>query len=451
MPETVVVREDVVSTVVVREAVTEIVQVAAVGPQGPAGAGGGGGSSTLAGLTDVLIASPATAQVLRYAGTRWENAALQASDIASGTLADARISLSSVTQHQSSLSIGWSQLTGVPSTFPPSAHTHVAASITDFATAADARIAAASVNALADVTIASPSTGQVLRWNGSAWVNAQLAYSELGGVPSTFAPSSHAASHRHGGSDEVATATPAANAIPKANGSGKLNSWVDATVSSVGLTIAPGAAAGLLTVSGSPVTSSGSITVDLQNVGSSHALLGPIGSSGKPTFRGIEIVDLPQPLVRSLPQLSVFDRDRLIEAFAVTPFTDLVGTTYDGGPWLREPRCVVRFSLYLDPKGTIGDGELAVRFYSDGLIVSGSMAIVNGQGPNQLLTAIDTNSNSLGPLLVPGMSDRRHLEIEVSLFALVETNSFWLEFENNSANGLNIRQGSSVTVTAVNN
>ena len=39
-------------------------------------------------------------------------------------------------------------------------------------------------------------------------------------------PSSHASSHQHGGADEVATATPAANAIPKADGSGSLDAWV---------------------------------------------------------------------------------------------------------------------------------------------------------------------------------------------------------------------------------
>ncbi len=38
----------------------------------------------------------------------------------------------------------------------------------------------------------------------------------------------HAASHQHGGDDEIATATPGANAIPKANGSGKLaNGWLN--------------------------------------------------------------------------------------------------------------------------------------------------------------------------------------------------------------------------------
>lgn len=36
----------------------------------------------------------------------------------------------------------------------------------------------------------------------------------------------HSTTHKHGGSDEVATATPAPNAIPKADGSGTLNAWI---------------------------------------------------------------------------------------------------------------------------------------------------------------------------------------------------------------------------------
>ena len=53
----------------------------------------------------------------------------------------------------------------------PTTHSHTAAQVTDFAAAADARIAAASVNALADIDVTSPSVGQVLKWNGAAWVN----------------------------------------------------------------------------------------------------------------------------------------------------------------------------------------------------------------------------------------------------------------------------------------
>lgn len=44
----------------------------------------------------------------------------------------------------------------------------------------------------------------------------------------TSAIAAHAASHKDGGGDQVGTATPAAAAIPKADGSGKLDSWVTA-------------------------------------------------------------------------------------------------------------------------------------------------------------------------------------------------------------------------------
>ena len=75
-----------------------------------------------------------------------------ASDVTSGTFGDARISQSSVTQHQAALSIGWSQLTSVPSTFTPSAHTHP----------------------LSELTQSSATTGQAPIWNGSAWVPTTL-------------------------------------------------------------------------------------------------------------------------------------------------------------------------------------------------------------------------------------------------------------------------------------
>lgn len=63
---------------------------------------------------------------------------------------------------------------------------------------------------------------------------------EILNKPSTFAPSAHAASHQHGGADEVATATPGANAIVKALGSGKIdNAWLDAELAALaGLTSA---------------------------------------------------------------------------------------------------------------------------------------------------------------------------------------------------------------------
>lgn len=49
--------------------------------------------------------------------------------------------------------------------------TQLASTVSDFSTAADARIAAASINALTDVTVTAPSPGQVLKYDGAAWIN----------------------------------------------------------------------------------------------------------------------------------------------------------------------------------------------------------------------------------------------------------------------------------------
>lgn len=57
------------------------------------------------------------------------------------------------------------------------------------------------------------------------WIDAYLLPPQAAG---SGAPGLHAAAHQNGGSDEVATGTPAANAIPKADGSGKLDGWVTA-------------------------------------------------------------------------------------------------------------------------------------------------------------------------------------------------------------------------------
>jgi hypothetical protein len=55
-------------------------------------------------------------------------------------------------------------------------------------------------------------------------------WNSLAGKPSAFAPAPHAATHQNGGSDEISTAVPAANAIPKAGISGKLaQGWIDFT------------------------------------------------------------------------------------------------------------------------------------------------------------------------------------------------------------------------------
>lgn len=99
-----------------------------------------------------------------------------ASEIDSGTFANARIAEGNVTQHEAALSIAYSQLTSVPTTFAPAAHNHAAADINS-GTFADARIAESNVTQHEDAL--------------------SIAYSQLTSVPTTFAP----AAHNHAASD----------------------------------------------------------------------------------------------------------------------------------------------------------------------------------------------------------------------------------------------------------
>lgn len=118
------------------------------------------------------------------------------------TAADARISAAvgvSVQAHDADLdglaglsSNGFVKRTGA-GTF--TATTLASTDITDFNTAADARantqIGAASINALSDVVITTPSNGQVLKYNGTNWVNdtspaGVTVFAGLTDVPSSY-------------------------------------------------------------------------------------------------------------------------------------------------------------------------------------------------------------------------------------------------------------------------
>lgn len=105
-----------------------------------------------------------------------------ATDINAGTMATAR--LGSGTANNSVFlrgdstwaAVTWGNLSGVPSSFTPSAHTHPASDITS-GTMATARLGSGTAN------------NTVFLRGDSTW--AQVAYSNLSGVPSTFAPSAH--------------------------------------------------------------------------------------------------------------------------------------------------------------------------------------------------------------------------------------------------------------------
>lgn len=90
--------------------------------------------------------------------------ALDASDITTGTFADARIAESNVTQHQAALSITESQISDL-------AHYTTSDFNTDFA--------ASNLQALSNVTITSVTNDEVLAWSGTAWINQTAAEAGL--------------------------------------------------------------------------------------------------------------------------------------------------------------------------------------------------------------------------------------------------------------------------------
>ena len=67
---------------------------------------------------------------------------------------------------------------------------------------------AASINALSDVTISSPTSGQVLKWNGTAWINDTDATGEGGAGNSFVTVSANGTSVVAGSSTDTLTITP---------------------------------------------------------------------------------------------------------------------------------------------------------------------------------------------------------------------------------------------------
>jgi hypothetical protein len=68
-------------------------------------------------------------------------------------------------------------------------HTHLSADITDLNSTVDGRIGLASINALSDVIITSPSNNQFLTYNGTNWVNTTISattFLTLSDTPSSY-------------------------------------------------------------------------------------------------------------------------------------------------------------------------------------------------------------------------------------------------------------------------
>ena len=111
--------------------------------------------------------------------------AIATSQVTSGTFADARIAASNVTQHQAALSVAWSQLTSIPSTFTPAAHVHAATDITT-GTLDNARTTAVATNTVSTI-VARDASGNFAAGTITATFSGNLTGNVTGNASGTAA------------------------------------------------------------------------------------------------------------------------------------------------------------------------------------------------------------------------------------------------------------------------
>lgn len=141
-------------------------------------ASGGGGGGALNDLSDVTITTPSSAQVLRYNGSGWVNVALSYSDL-TGTPTLATVATTGA----------YSDLTGTPSLAPVAtsgaysdltgAPTNLSQFTNDSGYLTD--ISGEALNDLSNVVVPTPTTGDVLSYNGVNWVNSAAPPADISG------------------------------------------------------------------------------------------------------------------------------------------------------------------------------------------------------------------------------------------------------------------------------
>lgn len=175
-------------------------------------ASAGGGASQLSDLSDVNTSTPTNRNVLVADGVDFESRALVEADISDlGTYltninGEVIGDLSNVTITGPGVSgdvLQWSGAAWVDRTLAEAgiaaaSHTHVEADITDLQ-AYITDISGSPLSELSDTTITGIGSGEILMWNGSAWINRTLA-------EATIASTTHATAHQNGGSDEISVA-----------------------------------------------------------------------------------------------------------------------------------------------------------------------------------------------------------------------------------------------------
>lgn len=341
------------------------------------------------GTDPVGLLSPGGAgQVVRSDGSQWLSAALDFSDLA-GSAGDGQIPESAVTQHEAALTIDWTQLTTVPATFPPAAHTHDAGDITT-GTFADALVAesnvtqheaaltidwtqltsvpgfASALNDLSDVSIAGPAIAEALVYDGADWTNVLLGavafsndygdlsnlpslfsgdYGDLSNVPSSFPPAAHVlatttglgAEHTVSGltAGQVLRASSATTAAFAALGISDVSGLSAALGGKVDNTITVTGGAGL--TGGGDLTANRSIALDIagQTVEVSPAGTDQVIVWTGSAFRRVALSDLPSGSGGSLASLS--------DVVLTTP-TAGDGLGYNGSEWVNFPLPLVAVS-----------------------------------------------------------------------------------------------------------
>ena len=146
-------------------------------------------ANTIDGLTDTTITTVADGEVLRYTGTEWINNTLAEAGIAAASHTHA---IADTTGLQAALdgkaasahSHAIADTTGLQAALDgkaASVHSHAVADVTGLQAALDAKADSASnsIDGLTDTTITTVADGEVLRHNGTAWVNNTLVEADI--------------------------------------------------------------------------------------------------------------------------------------------------------------------------------------------------------------------------------------------------------------------------------
>jgi hypothetical protein len=159
------------------------------------------------------------------------------------------------------------------------------------------------------VTVKDATVGAILFWPG--------------GVNCRTLPRTHASTHQDGGADEVGTATPAANVIPKADAAGHLDSWI--TLAGIGAQASNAWLTALANAAANPVIT----LTDAATIAIDATLRGPY----QVTLGGNRVLGLPTGGVAD--QIAVVDviqdgsGNRTLDVSAYALPVDGSGTSYD--------------------------------------------------------------------------------------------------------------------------